>query len=48
MLKHSSISKQYGKNKDEIILLRKCITMLKQKMKHINKVYGNDSIENCQ
>lgn len=35
-------------NKDEIILLRKCITMLKQKMKHINKVYGNDSIENCQ
>lgn len=35
-------------NKDEIVLLRKCITMLKQKMKHINKVYGNDSIENCQ
>jgi DNA-directed RNA polymerase subunit RPC12/RpoP len=37
-------------NKDAIILLRKCITMLKEKVKYIDKIYGsdNDSINNGQ
>ena len=37
-------------NKDEIMLLRKCITMLKEKVKYIDKIYGsdNDSINNGQ